>query len=417
MLDAVVVGAGQAGLGASCYLQQEGREHAVLERGRVGETWRSQRWDSFSLNTPTWMNRLPGIEEDLEPRDGFLLRDEYVRLLEGYAARFTLPVRTGVTVTGVERSRRDGSFVVHTDAPDLGAVEARNVIVASGIQRVPKIPPIAASLPPAIAQLHTADYRNPGQLPPGAVLVVGSAQSGGQIVEDLLDAGRAVYLSTSAVARLRRRYRGRDVTEWLVGSGFYDLPLDRLPDPTMRFAAQPILSGTGRYGHTLSLQYLAERGAILLGRLRAVRDGRLDLDDTLARNIRFADQKSAEFNRAIENGLRDAGIDLPPLEPDPADAPHPDPDSVRSPERLDLEACGIGSVVWATGFTGEFGWLRLPVLDHAGAPIHERGVSPVPGLYFLGFPWLHSRKSGIILGVDADAGFIAGHLAARTPEG
>ncbi len=207
-------------------------------------------------------------------------------------------------------------------------------------------------------------------------MVVGSAQSGGQIAEDLLDAGRTVYVCTSTVARVRRRYRGRDMLERLAAAGFFDQRPEQLPDPAMQFAAQPIISGVGRYGHTLSLQFLAARGAILLGRLRDVGDGRLILDDTVGRDIRFGDEKSAEFRQLIDEGLRTAGIDAPPPEPDEADEPHPDPDSVRSPQTLDLDAAGVGTVIWATGVGGEFGWLRLPVLDDRGSPVHPTAWPP-----------------------------------------
>jgi putative flavoprotein involved in K+ transport len=243
------------------------------------------------------------------------------------------------------------------------------------------------------------------------VLVVGSAQSGVQIVEDLLDAGRTVYLCTGSVGRFRRRYRGRDMFEWLVETGFFDLPLERLADPKMRFARQPSISGVGPLGHTVSLQSLAERGVTLLGRPAAIEGDRLLLDDTLGANIAFGDRTSAETNRGLEDGIRNAGLQVPDLEPDPADAPHPDPTSVRSPSELDLEAAGIGSVVWATGFGGDLGYLRVPVLDDANEPIHQRGAAPVPGIYFLGFPWLSKRKSGIIHGIDEDAAFVVDRVA------
>jgi putative flavoprotein involved in K+ transport len=245
------------------------------------------------------------------------------------------------------------------------------------------------------------------------VLVVGSAQTGVQIAEDLLEAGRIVYLCTSAVGRLRRRSRGRDTFEWLVEAGFYDVPLDRLSDPQVRFVKQPNISGVGPLGHTVSLQYLAERGVVLLGRPTAIEGDRLALDDTVGANIAFGDRKSAEFNATVEDGIRAIGLEPPPLEHDPADVPHPDPASIRSPSELDLDLAGVGSVVWATGFGGDLRYLGVPVIDERDEPVHERGVSNVPGIYFLGFPWLSSRKSGIILGVDEDAAFIADRVAER----
>jgi putative flavoprotein involved in K+ transport len=246
------------------------------------------------------------------------------------------------------------------------------------------------------------------------VVVVGSGQSGVQIAEDLLDAGRMVYLSTSAVSRLRRRYRGRDSLEWLVDGGFfYDVPLAQMPDPQVRFQTLWTTSGIGRFGHTVSLQALEESGVILLGRPSAVEGDRLRLDDTLGANIAFADQKSAEFNATLEEIIRSAALDPPALEADPADMPHPDPMSVRSPSEIDLGGAGVGTIIWATGFGGDLGFLDGPLVDEQGAPVHEHGVGRVRGVYFVGFPWHWTRKSGIILGVDEDAGYIADHVAQR----
>ena len=414
MLEVVVIGGGQAGLGASYHLARHGIEHVVLERGRVAESWRSGRWDSFALNTPNWMNRLPGEAEAIEPRDAFLTRDAYAARLQGYADVHRLPVRTGTEVTGVSVLPGDGGFVLSAqDESGTVAIETRCLIVASGVQRVPRIPAIATSLPDGVRQLHAAAYRRPADLPTGAVLVVGSAQSGVQIAEDLLGAGRTVYLCTSAVGRLRRRYRGRETMEWLVEGGFYDVPLDRLPDPQVRFARQPITSGVGRLGHTVSLQSLAAQGVVLLGRPTAIEGDRLLLDDTLGANIDFGDRKSTEFNLATDDIIRTAGIEPPAIEPDPADAPHPDPLSVRSPRELDLDAAAVCTLVWATGFGGDLGYLSGPLLGQHDTPAHERGVAKVPGIFFLGFPWLWTRKSGIILGVDEDAAFVVDRVADR----
>ena len=365
------------------------------------------------LNTPNWMNRLPGESDPIEPPDAFLTRDAFAEHLQGYARDHRIPVRTGVDVTSIA-ARPGGGFVVSGQAgSDTVEIETASVVVASGVQRVPKVPTIARSLPDGVRGIHAAAYRRPDDLPTGAVLVVGSAQSGVQIVEDLLDAGRTVYLCTSAVGRLRRRTRGRDTFEWLIDAPFFTTPVDSLPDPAVRFARQPTISGVGRFGHTVSLQSLAERGVILLGRPTAIEGDRVLLDDTVGANIAFGDRKSAETTQAIEDDIRGSGGDAHPLEPDPADAPHPDPMSVRSPAELDLGRSGIGSVVWATGFGGDLGYLRVPVLDEEAQPIHTRGVSTVPGIYFLGFPWLWTRKSGIIVGIDEDAAFLADRVSER----
>lgn len=272
MFDAVIVGAGQAGLGVSYFLQQHGRKHIVLEQGRIGESWLSQRWDSFKLNTPNFMNVLPGFEYDgLEP-DGFWRPDELLRYFQSYIELFQLPVRTGVTVVSVEQSEDQGHFIVktRTNGQREESVTSRSVVIASGSQRTPKYPATRARLPDDIAQLHTADYRSAAVLPPGAVVVVGSGQSGCQITEDLLSAGRTVYLCTSKVGRAPRRYRGRDILEWWIDMKFLDVTFASLEDKAISRAAQPQVSGLGRYGHTVSLQSMARQGAVILGRLMEV---------------------------------------------------------------------------------------------------------------------------------------------------
>lgn len=416
MDDAIVVGAGQAGLGISRHLARLGVRHVVLERGLIGETWRTQRWDAFTLNTPNWLNRLPGERDDPQPRDGFLALRPWIGRMEAYASRNRLPIRAGAEVTRVVR-RSDGTFLVEARFGESGheTMPARSVVVASGIQRVPRLPDLARGLPAGIVSLHSADYRAPDRLPPGAVLVVGSGQSGAQIAEELVGAGRRVHLSASRVARVRRRYRGRDNLEWLVPAGFFAQHPEDLPDPALVRAAQPLTSGVGRHGHTLSLQWLERSGVRLLGHLRSLEGARLAFHDDLGASIRFGDETSAATTRDIERALAGRGIvdSLPPVEDDPADAPHPDPDAVRSPASLDLDAAGIGTVIWATGFGGAFDYLDRAWLDERGAPRHDGVETPVPGLYVLGFPWLTSRGSGLINGIDADAAALADALTRR----
>ncbi len=415
MFDVVVVGAGQAGLAISYFLKRDGCHHVVFERGRVGETWRTQRWDSFALNTPNSVNDLPGLPYDGPQPDGFWLCRELIAFFERYAKNSDLPVRTRATVTSVERFSDGASFQVKltTDREAEKTVLARSVVIASGILQTPKLPGVSTQLPPDIVQLHTADYRNPASLPPGAVVVVGSAQSGCQITEDLLEGGRQVYLCTSKVGRIPRRYRGRDTVLWLKDMGFHDVTVDELTDKSIIHAAQPQISGVGRYGHTVSLQQMARNGVVVLGRLLAVEDGCLIVGDDAAEHARFADKKSAQYKRDIDAYIERAGITPPPLEDDLADTPDPNVDCVSPIRRLDLKEANVSTVIWATGFTADFGWIHLPVLDQEGMPAHRRGVSAVPGLYFIGFPWLHSRKSGLIRGVEEDAGHIAGVIAER----
>jgi putative flavoprotein involved in K+ transport len=403
-VDCVVVGAGQAGLGVSRSLIERGIDHVVLERARIGETWRSQRWDSFRVNTPNRMNGLPDLDFDGDP-DAFPTAAELAESFERYAAAFKLPVSTGVTVTAVEGS--DDGFVVRTDHPDASTIATRSVVIASGPMRRPKIPAVAAAVPKDVAQVHAAAYRNPQSLPAGGVLVVGTAQSGCQIAEELLEAGRPVYLSASAVARAPRRYRGRDITGWLTDAGFMGMRPTDLPDPAMQRAAWPQVSGVGSRGHTVGLQWLAGRGAILVGRVRAVSGRTMTFEDSVAAAIRSGDAGSAMIKGMIDGYLLETGIQAPPPEHDPADVPCPHPEALAGPGELDLDAAGITSIVWCTGFDADFSWIHLPVVDERGEPLHQEGVSPVPGLCFIGLTWMRMRKSAIIAGVEDDAAFVA----------
>lgn len=416
MLDVVVVGAGQAGLGIGYLLQQAGKSFVIYERGRVGETWRSQRWDSFAVNTPNWANALPGFAYEGDQPDGFFHRDELVDYFEQYAAHHELPVREGVTVTAVDATADGSAYAVATSdsAGSKTTVEARNVVVASGIMQSPKVPGVSEHFPPEILQLHAADYHKAADLPAGAIVVVGGGQSGCQITEDLILAGRRVYLCTSRVARVPRRHRGRDVLDWLIEMGFWDVAVDELPDPVMQFAAQPQVSGVGRRGSTLSLQHMQRQGARLMGRLSDVVDGILLADDSLAEHVAFADEQSAQIKADIDAYIEREGIDAPENEPDPIDAPAGPEVAAAGLTELDLQGARVGAVVWCTGFTARFEWLHLPVVDGDGHPIHRRGVSEVPGIYFLGFPWLHSRKSGVIYGIEEDARHLVEAITSRS---
>jgi len=412
-LDTVIVGAGQAGLGISYFLQRDRRRHIVFERGRIGESWLAQRWDSFRLNTPNFMNVLPGLPDDGPEPDGFWRRDELVHYFQRYVERFQLPVRTGVTVISVERTEDEERFIVKTRIHGQGeeSVLSRSIVIASGIQQTPKYPPIRSRIPDNITQLHTANYRSAKELPPGAIVVVGSGQSGCQIAEDLLSAGRTVYLCTSKVGRAPRRYRGRELLEWWIDMKHLDVKFASLEDKSISRAAQPQISGLGRYGHTVSLQQLARQGVVILGRLLDVDAGTLVLSDEAPAHVRFADEFSQRLKNGIEAYLEKAGITPPPLEDDPVDAPDPQAECVSPLRRLNLREAKVTTVVWATGFTADFSWIHLPVLDAEGKPIHQRGVSLVRGLYFIGFPWLNSRKSGIIYGIEEDAEYIAGAIS------
>ena len=408
MLDAVVIGAGHAGLVASHRLRAAGLEHVVLERGAVGESWRTQRWDSFVLNTATRMNGLPGGALDGADPDGFEGRDAWVARLEAYVREQGLPVRTHTTVTAVARDER--GFVVA--AAGAAPIRARHLIVASGMVTAPKVPPLAADLDGRLASLTTGAYRRPEQLAPGGVLVVGSAQSGCQIAEELLDAGRDVYLATGTVGRLPRRLRGRDSLLWLTETGWFDQRPSDLPDPAIMRAAQPMISGVGKRGHTVSLQSLAARGATLLGRLVGASGTRLRFAPDLAEHLRWADDWSRRIRAHVDEHIARSGLTAPSSESDPADEPC-DPGAFHAPDELDLADRGITTVIFTTGFRADLSWLRVPgAVDDRGAPIQDEGRARIDGLWFLGWAWLRHRKSGIIWGAAEDSAHVVGQIVA-----
>jgi putative flavoprotein involved in K+ transport len=387
VLDAIVIGAGWAGLGVSHALLCRGLRHRVLERNRIGETWRTQRWDSFRMNSPNAHTVMPGDRYEGPDPWGVLTRDEFVLLLDSFAKRHELPVDVDTPVTELTDEREIDAYCVTTPR---GTLWARNVVIASGSQNCPKRPQWATALPAGLHQIDASDYRNADRLPPGAILVVGNAQSGGQIAEDLAEARRTVFLATGKVGRVPRRYRDQDIGFWLVTTGLFDVPRKELVQPSGRIAARPLLGAL----HTISLQSLSAQGVKLLGRFTGVDgNGRLSFADDLEEHIRFADEVSATIKGQIDAYIARAGIDAPAAEPDPAEtvaARLPKP-PIRS---LDPVTSGITTVIWCVGFQGDFGWVRLPgVLDEERQPVHEKGVAAVPGLYFAGLDFGSTRKS------------------------
>lgn len=406
-VDTVVVGAGQAGIAVSHLLSRAGVSHVVFERGRVGESWRSQRWDSFALNTPNWSNVLPGAAIGGADGDAFAHRDDLVEFFERYVAVNAVPVRGQTAVTSVEQSD-GGGFRVDTETDHI---EARNVVVCSGSMSTARIPAMADHIDGNIATLTAATYKNAEALPDGAVVVVGSGQSGCQIVEDLLGTGRKVYLCVSKVARIPRRYRGRDILSWWAEMGFLDVRVDELADPNAQYAAQPQVSGT-RGGHTISLQSLARDGATLVGRVEGIDASVLRLGPSVADCVVFADQKCDEFKAAIDRYIIDQGIDAPAAVPDPYEPAMPDLNGSDTLQELDLRDADVSTIIWCVGFGGDFSWIRADILDERGLPRHHMGVSDIPGLYFVGFPWLRKRKSGILYGVGEDARHVVERITA-----
>ncbi len=394
LIDCAVVGAGPAGLATSAALSARSVEHVVLERGRVGESWRTQRWESFRLNTPGWMNQLLGEQA----RDSYATGVEVVQRLEKLAAN--CPVREGVPVARLAPA--GDRFVLPTGGGDL---LARTVVVATGDQNLPKVPALAGRFPDRVAQYHTADYRGPDQLPDGAVLVVGSAQSGCQIAEDLRAGGRRVVLATSPVGRVPFRHRGRETIEWLAEAGFMDQRPRDLPDPSVMRAAMPIIAA----GRGLSLPALTRAGVTLAGRPVAVEGERVTFDDSVAANVAAGDAFAARARAMVDEIIRRGGLDAPPAEPDEHDE-HVDLDP---PAWLDLHAEEVGSVVWCTGFTGDFSWLDPALVDLDGQPRHADGAGPAPGLWYLGLRWLVRRRSSLLFGFPDDAATVADAVRAH----
>jgi putative flavoprotein involved in K+ transport len=399
-----VIGGGQAGLSVSAHLSQKGIEHVILEKNRIGHAWRTQRWDAFCLVTPNWQCQLPGFSYRGNDPHGFMLRDEIVDYVEGFAKHIAAPVREGVAVTLLQRDE-GGGFQLDTSA---GNITADAVVLAVSGYHVPSIPRAADRIASDILQIHSSAYKNPGQLPAGAVLVVGSGQSGCQIAEDLHIAGGKVHLIVGTAPRCPRFYRGRDAVDWLADLGQYDMPIDKHPlREAVRKKANHYLTGRGG-GRDIDLRRFALEGMALHGRLQDVDEGRLQLAGDLARNLDAADAVYNNICDIIDKHIAEQGIAAPPgahYAPvwQPGEAAH----------ELHLQAEGISSIVWATGFRSDWSWVDLPIFNGAGYPTHRRGVTTLEGAYVLGLPWLNTWGSGRFLGVGTDAGFIAERIAAQ----
>ncbi len=398
----IIVGGGQAGLSLSYCLKERGVDHVVFEKDRAASAWRSSRWDTFCLVTPNWQCRLPGFPYRGDDPNGFMLKDEIVAYFEDYVKFFAPPLREGVEVRRLARGASSARFDVQTSAGDFSADHV--VVAVGGYHRV-ALPRIAERLPPGIVQLHSSQYRNPHVLPPGDVLVVGTGQSGCQIAEDLHLAGRRVHLCVGGAPRVARRYRGKDVVEWLDDLGYYDLPVGQHPlKEAVRGRANHYVTGRDG-GRDIDLRARAREGMRLYGRLRDVRDGRLEFGADLKVNLDNADAVAESIKTTIDKHIEKNGLAAPREE---RYVPVWEP--ARETLELELASAKLGAAIWSTGFASDFRWIELPAFDGKGYPTHERGVTSVRGLYFLGLPWLHTWGSGRLSGIARDAGFIAAHI-------
>ena len=400
-----IVGGGQAGLSMSYCLRERGFDHIIFEKNRIAESWRSKRWDSFCLVTPNWQCLLPGFPYNGDDPQGFMQKEDIVQYIEAYAQSFNPPIKEGVEVSSVRKSSSADYFELTTS---LGDFTADQVVVATGGYHIPKFPKMAERLPESMVQLHSSQYQNPQSLPDKAVLVIGTGQSGCQIAEDLHLAGKQVYLSVGSAPRSPRKYRGKDVVDWLDQMGYYDLSVDEHPQ------GEQVRTKTNHYvtgrdgGREINLRNFALEGMKLFGKLKQISGNRLEFQPNLKQNLDQADAVAESIKRTIDQFIEKNQIQAP------TEAPyHPAWEPLEEPLSLDYEAANIGTVIWCTGYESDFRWIEIPVFDGKGYPGHQRGITAVAGLYFLGLPWLYTWGSGRFSGIARDATYLADYIAAR----
>ncbi len=403
----VIIGAGSAGLATSYFLTQQHIDHVVLERGDVGNTWDVERWDGFYLVNPNWAVRLPGFHYVGTEPEGYLSKTETIDYLKNYAKHFGAPVRTGVDIDSLEREA-DGYFLT-TRSGDV--IRAPCVVVATGAFGVPKTPDYSADLASSVTQIHSAEYRNPQSLG-GGVLVVGSGQSGAQIAEELLNAGKKVWLSVGNAGRRPRRYRGRDSSWWNYTMGGFDRTIENVDSiDDARYGSSSHTSGAAG-GHDIYLRHMAKNGVTLVGPVTGGSGDSLSLRTDLDEILKAIDAHPVKWKQNVDAYIEKNCIQVPPdntIEPpDISDWPKGD-----VPSSLNLVEAGIKNIIWSTGFKYNFDWIKLPITGEHNYPIQHRGVTEYPGLYFMGLQWMYGSKSAQFIGVGEDAEYVAGHIAGR----
>ncbi len=408
IFDVIIVGAGYSGLCAGYHLKKYGLDHIIFERGKIGESWRSQRWDSFRFNSTNKLNVLPGEKEADDP-DMFGVVPQFVSSLEQYVTKHQLPVAENSKVISIEKPGELFEVTVVSNNKSEKHF-CKQVLIASGAANEIRVPSIAKNISKEITQLHTSEYKNPNQIPAGAVLVVGGAQSGIQITEDLLHAGRKVYLSTSKVARIPRWYRGRDIFYWVMDAKFYEIKAEDITDPDLLNLKPPHVSGTGTGKHSLSLQSLAKQGAVILGKLDRADEGNVFFQTNAAEHVKFADEFSQKIKKMIDDHINENKLSAPPPHYDEADIPDVNASCASPLTTFNLKDNKINTIIWSTGFNADYSYIKLPVFDKDGKLKHKDGIPEFPGLYFLGYPWLRSRKSPILFGIIVDVEFVVDNI-------
>jgi len=402
-IDTLVVGGGQAGLAMSEHLSNNSVPHLILEKSRIAERWRTGRWDSLVANGPAWHDRFPSLEfKDTHP-EAFASKDSVANYFVEYAKAIDAPIRCSVEVKSAKRLEGRAGFRVETSE---GVIEASNIVSATGAFQKPVIPPVVPKDAP-FKQIHSFDYRNPDQLPEGAVLVVGAGSSGSQIAEELMASGRKVYLSVGPHDRPPRGYRGRDFCWWLGVLGLWDVAA---MEPGKEHVTIAVSGANG--GQTVDFRRLAARGMTLVGLTQAYQDGVLSFAPDLTKNVAAGDANYLSMLDAADAYIARNGLDLPE-EPE-ARIIDSDPDCMTNPLlHLDLKEAGVTSIIWATGFARDYSWLKVDAFDEHGTPKHQRGVSVEPGVFFLGLPWQSRRGSTFIWGVWHDAKHLADHISTQ----
>ncbi|PSF37091.1 MSMEG_0569 family flavin-dependent oxidoreductase [Aphanothece hegewaldii CCALA 016] len=399
-----IVGGGQAGLSMSYCLKQKSLDHIVFEKNQIGYSWRAKRWDTFCLVTPNWQCQLPGYSYTGNDPNGFMQKDEIVQYIEAYAQSFEPPIKEGVEVLSVRSDNQD-CFELTTS---IGDYTADQVVIAAGSYHQPRIPLIAARFPKSIVQLHSSEYRNPQSLPDKSVLVVGTGQSGCQIAEDLHLSGKKVHLCVGGAPRSPRKYRGKDVVEWLAQMGYYDLSIDEHPQKEkVRNKANHYVTGRDG-GREIDLRSFALEGMQLHGRLKNINDNQLEFWNDLKENLDYADSVAENIKKTIDGFIEKNRIQAP-VEPPYQPVWQPETENLI----LDYIEANIGTVIWCTGYQSDFSWIEIPVFDGKGYPGHKRGVTNVSGLYFLGLPWLYTWGSGRFSGIARDALYLADCIISR----